>query len=153
MTSVPAFCEGGVSMNTVMKLAVRTLIGCGALLLVLGLIVWTGKGDALIPVHIALGVMLVLSLWTIAAIAARSGVPLPVVAIAAGWGALVVLLGLTQEALVPGGWHWTVQVAHLVISMGAIAWGRRLAQLVRRAASVRAAVRSPSPGVVLPAAH
>ncbi len=135
-------------MRTVMKVALRTLIGCGGLLLVLGLVIWTGHGDALIPAHIALGVALVLSLWTIAGIAARSGVPFPVVAIAAGWGAVVVLLGLTQEALLPGGWHWTVQVAHVVISMGAIAWGRRLAQLIRRAASARAPIGSPNLGVV-----
>jgi hypothetical protein len=135
-------------MRTVMKVALRTLIGCGGLLLVLGLVIWTGHGDALIPVHIALGVALVLSLWTIAGIAARSGAPFPVVAIAAGWGATVVLLGLTQEALLPGGWHWTVQVVHLVISMGAIAWGRRLAQLMRRGASARAPIGSPNPGVV-----
>lgn len=120
------------------RVALRTMIACGALLLVLGLIVWTGNGDALVPVHVALGVVLVVSLWRISWIAARAGVPSRIVALAAGWGVLVVLLGLAQEELVPGTWHWTVQVVHVLVSMGSIAWGRRLAQLIGRALSADA---------------
>ncbi len=120
------------------RVALRTMIACGALLLVLGLIVWTGNGDALVPVHVALGVVLVVSLWRISWIAARAAVPSRTVALAAGWGALVVLLGLAQEELVPGTWHWTVQVVHVLVSMGSIAWGRRLAQLIGRGLSADA---------------
>jgi hypothetical protein len=120
------------------KVALRTMIACGALLLALGLIVWTGNGDALVPVHVALGVVLVVSLWRISWIASRAGVPSRIVALAAGWGALVVLLGLAHEELVPGTWHWTVQIAHVLISMGSIAWGRRLARLIGRAMSADA---------------
>jgi hypothetical protein len=124
------------------------MIACGALLLALGLIVWTGNGDALVPVHVALGVVLVASLWRISWISARAGVPIRIVALAAGWGVLVVLLGLAHEELVPGTWHWTVQVAHVLISMGSIAWGRRLAQLIGRAMSAggRAGAGAPTPG-------
>jgi hypothetical protein len=119
-------------MRTV-KLAVRTLIACGVLLLVLGIVIWTGHGDQLIPVHVAIGVLLVLTLWTLAAIAARSGVRAGTVAFAAGWGLVIVLLGLAQEDLVVGSLHWTIQVLHVAISMGAIWWGRRLANLIGRA--------------------
>jgi hypothetical protein len=122
-------------MRTAVRVARATLLGSGALLLVLGLIIWTGKADQLIGVHVALGVVLVLSLWTIAAIAARSGVPAGTVALAAAWGLLAVVLGLVQEDLLPDSWHWTIQVLHLVIGMGAIWWGRRLVQLIRRAQS------------------
>jgi hypothetical protein len=117
------------------KIALATLIACGALLLVMGLIIWTGNGDRLIPVHVALGVVLVVSLWTLAAIAARSGVPTGTVTFAASWGLSVVLLGLAQEELVQGSWHWTIQVLHLAISMGAIWWGRRLVKLIGRSRS------------------
>jgi hypothetical protein len=62
-------------MKTAIKVSLAVLLACGALLLVLGIVIWTGNGDALIPVHITLGVVLVLSLWTIAFMAARAGVP------------------------------------------------------------------------------
>jgi hypothetical protein len=122
-------------MRTAINVALAILLGCGALLLVLGLIIWAGIGDheQLVAVHISIGVVLVLTLWTIVAIALRSGVPAGTVAFAAAWGVLVVFFGLAHEELLAGSWHWTVQVLHVAISMGAIWWGRRLVHLMRRA--------------------
>jgi hypothetical protein len=117
-------------MRTANRVALAALMGCGVLLLVLGIVIWTGNGDQLIPVHVAFGIVLVISLWTIAAIAARSGVASGPVAVAAAWGLLVVVLGVAQEELLPGSWHWVIQVLHLAISMGAIWWGRRLVRLI-----------------------
>jgi hypothetical protein len=121
-----------------LPVAMKALIGSGALLLVLGVIIWVADAHQLVGVHIAFGVVLVLSLWTICAIAARSGVAAGPVAFAAAWGVLVVVLGMSQEEMVPGDWHWTIQVLHVVISMGAIWWGRRLATMIgaRRAPSL-----------------
>jgi hypothetical protein len=129
------------------KVALAVLLGCGAVLLVLGLIIWTGAADALIPVHVAIGIVLVLTLWTIAAIAARSGVPARTVAFAALWGLVIVLLGLAQEDLLTGSWHWTIQVLHLAVSMGAIWWGRRLVKLIGQARSAVAPGFAQPPAV------
>ena len=125
-------------MRTALKVAVATLIGCGALLVALGIVIWTGNGDQLIPLHVAIGVVLVLTLWIVCGLAARSRVPTGTVAFAAAWGVLVVVLGLVQEELVPGDLHWTIQVLHVGISMGAIWWGRRLVGLVARERSAGA---------------
>jgi hypothetical protein len=61
-------------MKTATKVSQLVRLGSGALLLVLGLIIWTGHGDQLIGIHTMLGFLLVLPLWAVAAIAARSGV-------------------------------------------------------------------------------
>ncbi|HET9723195.1 MAG TPA: hypothetical protein VFR44_05055 [Actinomycetota bacterium] len=121
-----------------LPVAMKALLGSGALLLVLGLIIWVADAHQLVGVHIAFGVVLVLSLWTICAIAARSGVAAGTVAFAAGWGVVIVVLGLSQEESVPGDLHWTIQVLHVAISMGAIWWGKRLAKMIgsRRALSI-----------------
>ena len=123
-----------------LPVAMKALLGSGALLLVLGLIIWVADAHQLVGVHIALGVVLVLSLWSICAIAARSGVAAGTVAFAAAWGVLIVVLGMSQEELVPGDLHWTIQVLHVAISMGAIWWGKRLAKMIgsRRAPSLAA---------------
>lgn len=131
-------------MKTAIKVALAALMGSGALLLVLGIVIWTGNGDQLIPLHVAFGIVLVGSLWTIAAVAARSRVASRTVALAAAWGLLVVVLGLAQEELLPGSSHWAIQVLHLAISMGAIWWGRRLVRLIGQA--------QRSPGSATPAA-
>src|SRR5207245_6686594 len=55
-------------------LALWTARGAALVLLALGVYIWTGGSDQLITVHVVVGVLLVLCLWTIAAIAAASGV-------------------------------------------------------------------------------
>jgi hypothetical protein len=92
-------------MKTATKVAQLVLLGSGALLLVLGLIIWTGHGDQLIGIHAMLGFLLVLSLWAIAAIAARTGVSIGLVALAVAWGLAAPILGGVQDRLVTGGWH------------------------------------------------
>lgn len=119
-------------MKTATNVARFALVGSGALLLVLGLFVWIGDNEALILTHETLGYLLVFSLWTIAVIAARSGVSMGLAALAFVWGLVAVALGLSQEFLLAGNWHWTIQVMHVVISMGAIAWGQGLVILMRR---------------------
>ena len=42
---------------------------------ILGIIVWTGHGDSLIPIHIAVGLLLVVDLWVAVALGHRVGVP------------------------------------------------------------------------------
>ena len=130
-----------------LKVAVKTLIASGLLLLVLGVIIWTADADQLVGIHIALGIVLVLSLWTICFFAARAGVATGTVAFAAGWGVLVTVLGLTQEELVTGDLHWTIQVLHVAISMGAIWWGRRLAKAIQQRGAERAMSAASRPTV------
>ena len=115
--------------------AQAVLVGCGGVLLILGVIIWSGRADELIPIHILVGIVLVLALWTIAAIAARSGVANSLVAGAVAWSIVAPILGATQEAFLVGRWHWVVQLLHLVVAMGVVAWGRALVVLTRRADS------------------
>lgn len=121
------------SLSTVTKTAQAVLFLSVAIQLALGATIWTGEADQLIPVHILVGVLLVLSLWTIAAIAAWSGVGVALIAGAVAWSIGAALLGLTQEQLLEGDWHWTVQVAHVLIGIGVALWGRALVVSMRMA--------------------
>jgi hypothetical protein len=49
------------------------------------------------------------------------------VAVAAVWGLLVVIVGLTQTSLLTGSLHWLVQVIHLLLGIGLIGLAERLA--------------------------
>ena len=110
----------------------------GLLLLLLGLAIWTGRADGVIPIHELLGFVLVVALWTLSYFAARAGVSMRWVALAVAWGLAAPLLGLTQQNLVNGDWHWTIQVLHLLIGAGAIGQGENLALRMRPAGSPRA---------------
>jgi hypothetical protein len=129
---------GGNSMKTATTVVHMTLRVSGLLLILLGLAIWTGRADGVIPVHEFLGFVLVLSLWALASFAARAGVSMAWVAVAVAWGLIAPILGLAQDRLLMGDWHWTIQVLHLLIGLGAIGLGENLVQRMRRVGSTAA---------------
>ena len=104
----------------------------GLVMIILGIAIWTGSFDALIPVHSLVGLILVLALWTLAYYARRSGVSSGLVVLTILWGLLLPILGLTQHQLLVGNAHWVVQVVHLVAGLVAIGLGEMLAAAMLR---------------------
>jgi hypothetical protein len=100
--------------------------------IILGLVIWVFHPDAVIPVHIAVGLALVLSLWTLAFLAAEAGVSRGLVALAVLWGFLAPALGLTQGQLLVGDYHWVIQALHLLVGLVAIGLANGLAARIRR---------------------
>jgi hypothetical protein len=95
--------------------------------LALGVLFWTGNALGLVDLHQLLGILLVLALWTQAGLAARAGVEPRLVAVAAVWGLIVPIVGLTQTDLLTGSLHWVTQVIHLLLGLGLIGLAERLA--------------------------
>ena len=100
--------------------------------IVLGLLIWTLDLDAVIPVHIAVGLVLVLALWTLAFLAAEAVISRRLVILAVFWGFLAPILGLTQGQLLAGDAHWVIQVVHLLVGLGAIGLADTLATRIKR---------------------
>jgi uncharacterized membrane protein YczE len=108
----------------------------GLALIALGLMIWVDAVAGLRPIHMLIGIVLVVALAAAAALALRSGAKpiLPVVAVA--WGLLTIAFGLTQAQLLPGAQHLVVEVAHLLVGLVAIGLGEALRASGRRAAGV-----------------
>jgi hypothetical protein len=108
------------------SIVVRTLVGItGLVQLTLGILFWTGHARSLVPVHMAIGSLFVLSLWGLAALSRRQGAPLGLVWAAVVWGLLLAIVGMTQMRILVGPLHWIVQVGHLLMAMIAMAMGGR----------------------------
>ena len=120
---------------TVFQMLVRL---CGLVLIVLGILFWTGNALALVPVHMLVGLLLVFSLWGLAFVAARSGAPVGFVALAFLWGLLVPVLGITQDQLLTGGGRWVIRVLHLLVGLAAIGLAEGLGRRIRQAATAAA---------------
>jgi len=103
----------------------------GVVQLLLGGLFWTGNALDLVPLHQTIGFLLVFGLWTLAALAARAGVRPPLVALAAVWGLIVPILGLTQTRLLVGSAHWLIEVLHLLVGLGAIGQAEALAARIK----------------------
>jgi hypothetical protein len=87
---------------------------------VLGIIVWTGHGDSLIGIHIAVGLLLVVDLWAAIALGLRSGAPIGLAVVALAWSVGMPVFGLVQTNLLPGGLHVAVQILHLAVGLAAV---------------------------------
>jgi len=116
----------------VVRIAVNVLRASVLLALILGILFWTGNATSLVLVHMGLGILAVLSLWTLgAAIAStKGGIGLAIGAFV--WGILVAALGLTQGTLLAGSTHWVIQVLHLLVGLAAIGLGEMIARRYRR---------------------
>jgi hypothetical protein len=53
------------------------------------------------------------------------------VVLAAVWGLIVPILGLTQTNLLVGSTHWLIEVLHLLVGLGAIGMAEGLAARVK----------------------
>jgi energy-coupling factor transporter transmembrane protein EcfT len=110
----------------------------GLIQIVLGLLFWTGNQLTLVPVHMLVGLILVLSLWTLAFIGARSGIQPGFVVLAFLWGLLLPILGVTQAQILTGSAHWLIQVLHLLVGVAAIGQGEGLGQRIKQSAPAAA---------------
>jgi hypothetical protein len=111
----------------------RMLLGIsGPTALVLGVLFWTGNALTLIPLHMLAGMVLILSLWTLAILAAVSGVPRGLVALAIVWGLIVPILGMSQTRLLPGLLHWVIRVLHLLVGIVAMSLGQGLVSRIKQ---------------------
>jgi hypothetical protein len=99
---------------------------------VLGLLFWTGRALTYIPLHISIGFVVVLGLWTLAILALFARAPLALVGFALLWGLALPALGMTQATILIGPWHWIIRVLHLLMGLAALGVADRLASHVLR---------------------
>jgi hypothetical protein len=103
----------------------------GLTAIVLGLTFWSGHALDFVPVHMLVGLVLVLSLWSLASMAAFARIHSGLVIVAFVWCLVVPTLGFMQDSLVPGGAHWTIRLLHLFFGVIAIGLGEVLARQLR----------------------
>lgn len=104
----------------------------GLALLILGVVLWTGGAPELVGIHIMLGFLLVLLLWSLAGLGAWTRVPAGRVLVLAAWALVLPVFGLAQRTLFPGPRHWMVAVAHLLIGLGALGLAEGMGARIRR---------------------
>lgn len=125
------------SKKALTNVAEWTLYVSGASAVLFGLLVWPVNIRELGGIHGLAGWLVIASLWTLAAIAARSGVSHSTVWLAAGWGLVTAMGAGAQYQLRPGSW---ITVLHVATGIGAIGWGRHL--LTRMRHGETAAIRT-----------
>ncbi len=106
----------------------------GVILLILGIVFWTGSAHSLVIFHILLGSILTLALFALTYLAYRAGVSRWLVLIAAVWAIGLPIWGLAQNRIFPDDYNWIAEVLHLLCGVGAIGVGEILAAQIRKKA-------------------
>jgi hypothetical protein len=101
------------------------------LALILGILFWTSTApDALIPVHIVLGILVTLSLWVLGFLFGRArGGNWGFASLAIVWGILVIGVGGSQIGQNPS---TAIKIIHLLIGLLAIGIGEMVAGRYKR---------------------
>jgi hypothetical protein len=102
-----------------------------------GSLFWTGHALPLVRLHMLIGMAFVIALLVLVVVAARSGLRVPLVLLAAGYSLLVPVFGMTHARLLPGPGHWIIQVAHLLVGFGAMLIAARLGGFVQARSPAR----------------
>src|SRR5207253_4586825 len=107
-------------ITVVVRIALN-IVRVGVLIeLVLGILFWTGNADSLQIVHIAIGILIVLSLWTLGIAQGLQGGSFGLAIATFVVGFLLALVGLFQTRWLIGSNHWIIQVIHLLLGLSAI---------------------------------
>jgi hypothetical protein len=102
------------------------------ILLVLGLLFWTGRDQTLVPAHAFLGLAFAFALWALAYLGVRCELPPGLVATVVLWGVVVPVVGMTQTRILTGSFHWIIQVLHLLVGFAAIALAESVCARIKR---------------------
>ena len=117
----------------------------GTLQLVLGALFWTGHAYSFLPLHIISGIVIVLTLWTVAVLALVARTRRGLALFGLLWGLALPAFGMQQASILVGSMHWIIRVLHLLMGLAAMALAGMLGQAILAAvpAHVRESTHEP----------
>jgi len=122
----------------VVRIAVN-IVRIGVLIqLVSGIVFWTGNADNFQIVHIVIGILVVLALWTLGIAQGIQGGSFGLALATFVVGFLLVLVGLFQQRWLVDN-HWIIQVIHLLLGLSAIGLAEIIGGRYRRMTAKKAA--------------
>src|SRR6476620_7102047 len=102
----------------------------GTLQLVLGALFWTGHAYSFLPLHIISGIVIVLTLWTVAVLALVARTRRGLALFGLVWGLALPAFGMQQASILAGSMHWIIRVLHLLMGLAAMALAGLLGQMI-----------------------
>jgi hypothetical protein len=120
----------------------------GTLQLLLGALFWTGHAYSFLPLHIVSGVVIVMTLWTVAVLALVARTRRGLALFGLFWGLALPAFGMVQASVLVGSMHWIIRVLHLIMGLAAMALAGMLGQAILAAVPGRVRESAHEPGVV-----
>src|SRR5262245_40275622 len=123
--------RGRFRMNATRVLTVlNRAFGAGAF--ILGLAFWLGYARSLTRLHIGLGIGLVLCLWLVSWIGWRRTHKTGLATLGVACGLISWIFGVIRSGIMPGAFHWVLEVTHLALGALMVVIGVLLAAAIPR---------------------
>lgn len=126
-------------MRTTANIAQMCVRVIGVILLILGLLFWSGNALGLVNTHMALGLLFVIALWVLCGVGIKARISGGLITLGIVWGLIVIGLGMSQRTMMVGSSHWVIRVLHLLVGLAAIGIGESLAKRIRIASAAEPA--------------
>lgn len=130
-------------MRTAQTVALTIVRLTGIFQVAVGLALWFGYGYQLLQVHMGVGLAFVVAMWVLAALSFPTHGARVLALLVAGWGALVLALGIGQMRLLIGPFHWVVEGAHFLVGFIGMVLAVRLGNRLRKGHAPAYARTSP----------
>ena len=117
-------------MRTTAAISLWIVRVAGTLQLLLGALFWTGHAYSFLPLHIISGVVIVLTLWTVAVLALVARTRRGLALFGLFWGLALPAFGMVQATMLVGSIHWLIRVLHLIMGLAAMALAGMLGQAI-----------------------
>ena len=113
-----------------LRIAVRVL---ATLLLVVGILIWTGRVDPWRSLHQSLGGLLALALLGVGIAGTQATRRAGPLVMAILWAVLLMGYGIAHARLWPGDMHWVAQALHVLIGLATVGMAEGMAARAARA--------------------
>ena len=119
-------------MNKTMKVLLNLIRLLVVIQLVMGILIWMGKGTDQILLHVALGMLMVVLVVSFTVMGKAAGAPKSLAWVAVIWAIVTIAVGMEQTRVLVGSSHWLIQVVHLGLGLG-MAWqAERIARVLKK---------------------
>ncbi len=135
-------------MRTTAAISLWIVRVAGTLQLVLGALFWTGHAYSFLPLHIISGIVIVLTLWTVAVLALIARTHRGLALFGLLWGVALPAFGMVQATVLVGSMHWIIRVLHLLMGLAAMALAGMLGQAILAALPGRVGKSAREPASV-----
>jgi thiol:disulfide interchange protein len=112
--------EGAFLMTTTTRIIAWIARIAGVVALLLGLTFWATHIE-IVSLHMTFGILLAFSFLILSIIMVATGGMRLWGAVGIVYSLILPVFGLTQSRLLTGNMHWLIQVAHLLVGLGALA--------------------------------
>jgi hypothetical protein len=119
-------------MNKTMKFLLNLCRLLVVVQLVMGVAMWMGQGAGFVNAHMGLGLLFVVLVIALAAMAGAAGAPKSLVWVTVIWGIITVAVGMGQMRVMVGESHWIIRLVHLFLGLGMQGQAERIGRALKR---------------------